>query len=114
MKGEKMDQARAAMRYCVDHLHAEDRFEVIRFSTEAESVFGEMVPADANHRDRARKFLDEVSAVGGTAIEEALALAMRTAAAKTEAGRPARDHGGDAAVEFHPGLSYVVMNLSFV
>jgi Ca-activated chloride channel family protein len=88
MKGEKMDQARAAMRYCVDHHHAEDRFEVIRFSTEAEAVFGELVAADAHHRDKARKFLDEVNAVGGTAIEEALCVAMQTAASKIEAGRP--------------------------
>ncbi len=90
MKGEKLNQARAAMRYCVDHLNAEDRFEVIRFSTEAEAVFGELVPADANHRDKARQFLDEVSAIGGTAIEEALTLAMKTAAAKAESGRPAQ------------------------
>jgi hypothetical protein len=26
----------------------------------------------------------------------------------------ARDHGGNGAVEFHPGHSYVVLNLSFV
>jgi Ca-activated chloride channel family protein len=90
MKGAKMDQAREAMRYCVDHLNEEDRFEVIRFSTEAEAVFGDLVPADPQHREQARKFLDTVSAVGGTAIEEALTLAMKTAVAKAENGRPSQ------------------------
>lgn len=88
MKGAKMDQARAAMRYCVDHLHEGDRFEMIRFSTEAEPVFGDLVPADEGHRAKARAFLDSVEAMGGTAIEEALTQAMKTAAARAKADRP--------------------------
>jgi Ca-activated chloride channel family protein len=88
MRGEKMDQARAALAYCVSHLHPEDRFEVIRFSTEAEPVFGSLAPADAAHRERAQRFLDAVPAIGGTAIEEALVLAMRTAAEQARPGRP--------------------------
>ncbi len=88
MRGEKMDQAKAAMEYCVKSLHPEDRFEVIRFSTEAEPVFGELVTADGANRDRAKRFLESVPAIGGTAIEEALGLAMRTAAGKAVPGRP--------------------------
>jgi len=88
MKGEKMEQARKAMHFCVDHLNPEDRFEVIRFSTEAEAVFGKLVTADDAQRGRARTFLDDVDAIGGTAIEEALSLAMKTAASQADPGRP--------------------------
>jgi len=88
MKGEKMEQARKAMRFCVDHLNPGDRFEVIRFSTEAEAVFGKLVPADDAQRGKAREFLDDVDAIGGTAIEEALSLAMKTAASQAEPARP--------------------------
>ena len=89
MKGEKMEQARRAMRYCVGHLNPEDRFEVIRFSTEAEPVFGNLVSADTANRKRAEDFLEGVNAIGGTAIEEALTLAMKTAATgQTESNRP--------------------------
>ena len=88
MKGEKMEQARKAMRYCVDHLNPEDRFEVIRFSTEAEAVFGSLVPASQEKRDQARRFLDEVDAIGGTAIEEALSQAVKTASTQSDPTRP--------------------------
>lgn len=89
MRGQKMEQAKAALTYCVDGLHEGDRFEVIRFSTEAETVFGELRAATGENREQARRFLSSVQAIGGTAIEEALTLAMRTASQTSREGRPA-------------------------
>ena len=89
MRGEKMEQAKKALIYCVDGLNEGDRFEVIRFSTETEPVFGELRDASKENRDKAKRFLDSVKPVGGTAIEEALTLAMRSASESSRKGRPA-------------------------
>ncbi len=39
MAGKKIEQARGALKYCVETLNEGDRFDVVRFSTEAESWF---------------------------------------------------------------------------
>lgn len=88
MRGEKMKQAQEAMKFCIESLHPEDRFEVIRFSTEAEPVFEELVKASPRNRERAVSFVDGVRAIGGTAIEEALTVAVETATEAAEEGRP--------------------------
>ena len=43
MAGAKLQQAQKAMRFCVENLNADDRFEIVRFSTEAEPLFHELV-----------------------------------------------------------------------
>ena len=79
MAGKKLQQAKKALRFCVDNLNDRDRFEIIRFSTEAEPLFGQLVPATDTHRQRAADFIRDLKPMGGTAIEEALtkALALR-------------------------------------
>lgn len=88
MRGEKMEQAKEAMKFCIESLNPEDRFEVIRFSTEAEPVFEELAKASDKNRQKALKFVDKVRAIGGTAILEALTDAIETATASAEEGRP--------------------------
>lgn len=84
MAGAKMEQARRAMRFCVDNLNEADRFEIIRFSTEAEGLFGGLKPADKVNRGAAAAFVEGLKPIGGTAIDEALqkALAARPAGAE--------------------------------
>ncbi len=41
----KLEQARRALRFCLANLNAADRFEVVRFSTEAEPLFEKLVEA---------------------------------------------------------------------
>jgi len=84
----KLDQARRALGFCLRNLDSRDRFEVIRFSTEAEALFGELRPARADALDEALAFLEQLKPRGGTAIEDALALALE----------PARDHDGPTDV----------------
>jgi Ca-activated chloride channel family protein len=85
MAGKKLEQAKRALRFCVANLNAGDRFEIVRFSTEAEALFGTLEPAGAASRKKAEKFIDNLKAIGGTNIEEALRLAL---AAKKKDGRP--------------------------
>ena len=77
MAGAKLQQAQKAMRFCVENLNADDRFEIVRFSTEAEPLFHELVLADSDHRKRANGFVDDFKPIGGTAIADALQSALR-------------------------------------
>src|SRR5438309_2618959 len=77
MAGAKLQQAQKALRFCVENLNADDRFEIVRFSTEAEPLFRELVPADSDHRKRANGFIDDFKPIGGTAIADALQSALK-------------------------------------
>ena len=76
MRGDKMEQAKKALDFCIGSLGDGDRFEVIRFSTEAEAVFDQMVDASEKNRKKAIRFVEDIDAIGGTAIEEALTMAI--------------------------------------
>ena len=77
MAGAKLQQAQKALRFCVENLNADDRFEIVRFSTEAEPLFHELVLADSDHRKRANGFVDDFKPIGGTAIADALQSALK-------------------------------------
>jgi Ca-activated chloride channel family protein len=77
MAGKKLDQAKAALRFCVANLNINDRFEVIRFSTDADGLFGKLTKADKAGRDKAAGYIDNLKAIGGTNIEEGLQLAFK-------------------------------------
>jgi Ca-activated chloride channel homolog len=76
MAGNKLNQAKKALQFCVENLREGDRFEVMRFSTEPEMLFNHLVDADADHRQRARDFVKDLRPMGGTAIDDALRQAL--------------------------------------
>ncbi len=78
MAGEKLDQAKKALLFCINNLNKGDRFQVIRFSTEAEALFSGLAKAETVNIEKAKKFIDNMKAIGGTAIEEALTLALKS------------------------------------
>src|SRR4029077_14200905 len=84
MAGAKLQQAQKALRFCVENLNRDDRFEIVRFSTEAEPLFRELVAADADHRKRANDFIEGFKPIGGTAIADALQSALKVRADKTD------------------------------
>jgi Ca-activated chloride channel homolog len=84
MAGAKLQQAQKALRFCVENLNADDRFEIVRFSTEAEPLFRELVPADSDHRKRANGFIDDFKPIGGTAIADALQSALKVQPDKSD------------------------------
>ncbi len=95
MAGNAMEQARSAMSYCLGRLNRDDRFNIIRFATEAESLFPEAAAASPANLARAREFVSSWQAAGGTNCEEALKLALnavppRSAAAPGEGGGRSR------------------------
>jgi len=77
MAGRKLDQAKKALRFCVENLNQQDRFQIIRFSTDAEPLFDGLVPVNERNQGRAERFLDRLKPIGGTAINDALLEALR-------------------------------------
>ena len=54
MAGEKLDQAKKALLFCVNNLNKGDRFQIIRFSTEADALFNDLAKADAGNLQKAK------------------------------------------------------------
>ncbi len=55
----------------------DDHFNIIRFSTEAYSLFKTVEKADKRNINEAKRFIDDLKAIGGTNIEEAFNLAFK-------------------------------------
>ena len=85
MSGEKLEQAKKALLYCVNNLNVGDYFNVVRFSTEAYSLFNSLKKADKQNINEAKIFIDDLHAIGGTNIEEAFSLAFKN---YNESNRP--------------------------
>ncbi|MBK8492859.1 MAG: VWA domain-containing protein [Saprospirales bacterium] len=78
MAGDKMDQAKKAIQFCIGQLGAGDRFNVVRFSTEAGSLFDQLEEAKAGTKTKAVSFVKDMDAIGGTNVEEAFQLALKS------------------------------------
>ncbi len=76
MKGEKLAQAKAALSFCLQSLGPEDRFNVVAFSTDVESFSRESLNARDEQIGRARDFIQQLQATGGTNIHDALQEAL--------------------------------------
>ena len=76
MNGKKLKQAKKALLFCINNLNKEDRFEIIRFSTEAEALFNKLNKVEEKSLTKAREFINDLKAIGGTNIDEALKLAL--------------------------------------
>jgi len=76
MAGQKLEQAKKALLFCVENLNDRDRFEVVRFATDAESLFNHLSEASRSNRTRADEFIRNLKPTGGTAIDAALKRAL--------------------------------------
>lgn len=70
MEGEKVQQAKQALQYILEHLNPEDRFNVIAFSTGLESYATQLRPA--REAADAMAWVERISAQGSTDINRAL------------------------------------------
>lgn len=84
MSGEKIEQARDALTFCVNQLGSDDLFEIITFSDNVRSFGEELGRASAERVREARRFIADTEAAGSTDINAAMRLAM----ARRAAGRP--------------------------
>src|SRR5262245_6892414 len=76
MRGVKMEQAKKAMKYCLNSLAAKDRFALINFATTVNKYRDGLVENTPDQLEQARKWVDNLEPTGGTAINDALAAAQ--------------------------------------
>jgi Ca-activated chloride channel homolog len=81
MRGQRIAQARNALKYCLKNLTPKDRFNIINFATTVNKYSETLLSASPDQLEHARKWVEELEATGGTAIDDALqtALGMRPA-----------------------------------
>jgi len=77
MSGEKIKQAKEALRFCINSLNDGDKFNVISFSTEVESLSEKLLNVNPENQKKAMGFIKNLEAVGGTNINEALLTALK-------------------------------------
>ena len=78
MFGPSIEQAKSALQLGVDRLTANDRFNVIRFSNDASSLFGAPQAVNDTSRVLASRFIGSLRAGGGTEMKPALEMAFAT------------------------------------
>lgn len=76
MAGEKIKQARKSLLFCLNSLHPNDRFDVITFNESPDVLMKALEPATQENVARARRFVQDIEASGGTNIDEALRAAL--------------------------------------
>lgn len=84
MKGGKIEQAKAAALYLLEHLRERDRIALLLFNDSVRRYAPEPVPATPENLASLREFVAAVEASGGTALGDAVAAAC---AGRAEAGR---------------------------
>jgi Ca-activated chloride channel family protein len=76
MRGGKLKQAKDALKFCIEGLNTEDRFNIVNFATSVNPLAENLLDANKDHKDEALKFIDEFQARGGTNINDALNKAL--------------------------------------
>lgn len=76
MAGEKMEQARRALGFCLKSINPKDRFAIIDFATAARTFESQLVERTPEAIDLALEHVKGLTSRGGTAIHEALLLAL--------------------------------------
>ena len=77
MHGDAMNAAKDALLFGLTQLNANDKFNIIEFNTDAQSLFNKSASADPNNLDKAIAFIDDLESDGGTNMGPALAMAMK-------------------------------------
>ncbi len=76
MSGQKIRQARKALKFCVRSLYPKDRFDVVAFSTAVRPMARRLEEVSAATVEKACRFIDDLRAGGATNMEEALRAAL--------------------------------------
>lgn len=82
MSGQKMEQAKGALRQAIGTLRPEDRFRLVAFSSGVRQFRDGWAPVTGTTLDEARSFVDNLVADGGTNISGALDAVLGTSVAE--------------------------------
>jgi Ca-activated chloride channel family protein len=112
MAGPKLAQAKKALEFCVENLNDNDRFEVLRFSTEVEPLFDKLVEASQGNRSQAERFVKDLKPMGATALDEALKRALGLRRGQRAEGRDQNSEVREQRAEIGEGRPFVVVFLT--
>jgi Ca-activated chloride channel family protein len=76
MNGEKIEQAKGALRYVLQNLNPDDRFGVLSFSDTTASLYPSLSPATPDAVTATCAWVDGIRASGGTDLDLALIRAL--------------------------------------
>jgi Ca-activated chloride channel family protein len=76
MSGDKLDRAKEALNFCLEHLRNDDLFNIIRFSSDVDLLSEAPLSASESNLEKAKEFVERMRALGGTAISDALTRAL--------------------------------------
>ena len=76
MRAHKLEQAKEALKFCVNGLRGNDRFNIYTFSTEVHPFRDGLVKAGSDVKAAAVEFAGKLEAIGGTNINQALLAAL--------------------------------------
>jgi uncharacterized protein YegL len=77
MSGEKIEKAKAALKFGVESLSARDRYNIISFSGEEHLMKASLIEADREGKQAGVKFIENLQAEGGTNINDSLVTAFK-------------------------------------
>lgn len=78
MSGDKIVQAKNALKFCLNNLKKEDKFNLVLFSTSISQFKDRLVDASPANVKEALDFVDKIQATGGTNMEDALMTALKS------------------------------------
>lgn len=76
MYGEKIHQAKEAVKFCLNHLNPNDNFNIITFNSEIMMYKNELVEVNKNNIKKALAYVDNLQAYGCTDINGVLKEAL--------------------------------------
>lgn len=76
MAGQKMEQTKRALKFCLRSLNPQDRFNIYAFSTGVHPFREALVPVTDDVRKAADEYVGQLHAAGGTNIHAALQAAL--------------------------------------
>ena len=77
MQGTSIVQAKQSLLLALDRLGANDRFNVVEFNSGHRALFPKPVQASASNIQEAKRFVETLSANGGTHMQPAIETALR-------------------------------------
>ncbi|MCX6344811.1 MAG: VIT domain-containing protein [Armatimonadetes bacterium] len=77
MAGEKINQAKSALKFCLNTLKEQDRFNIITFNESPSLMFEKMQNPTSEIRKKALNSIDDIDATGSTDINNALITARK-------------------------------------
>jgi len=76
MAGDKIVQAKGALKYCLNSLKPQDRFSLITFNESPDLLWDSLKPASRANVDKALDVVERLDASGGTNLNDALLKAL--------------------------------------